>query len=587
MLISVIIPNYNYAQYLEQCLQSLLESDVDKDKMEIIVVDDASTDNSVKVIEKIMLNSKFPFHLIKNETNLGLILSRNRGIAYAQGNFLFFLDSDNYINTECIKIHTNTLQQNPDATACYAPIQNFMNSTGEYCGLRSNQAFDYQKLLEGPYIDAMAMFRKNELNEVGKYDNKMPYYGWEDYELWLRLGKLNKKVIFVEGEPLSFYRVHELNKSQNYKDDQYNHLVYYLKQKYPIKLMLYQSDTLDSLIQKGYFAQLYFKIINSEYDEKQSVIKEITSGIKEISFKFDKSLFIKQLRFDPLNDYVCIRINTIQFINQGKPLDIEFKLSSNALFSENREYLFDTTDPQVFIDFPLEKSVELDEFIIDLEYLQKGYGITEQLLKHKNNEIETIKNKTLILNNLLQTADYKRDCLEQKLSENNITIQKQAEKIDLQSGLLNTLKTSNYEILKQYNNLEMQIGRLDSKLVNIKKSFSFKLFSLLNILLLVFNPLKFIGLIKRRLKSNRNSILIRQSDFFNTDYYLKNNPDVKQTEKSAIRHYLLYGGFEGRKPSEKFDSASYLAENPDIKENGINPLVHYLKYGSKEGRSMH
>jgi hypothetical protein len=109
----------------------------------------------------------------------------------------------------------------------------------------------------------------------------------------------------------------------------------------------------------------------------------------------------------------------------------------------------------------------------------------------------------------------------------------------------------------------------------------------LNILLLVFNPLKFIGLIKRRLKLNRNFLLIRQSDFFNTDYYLKNNPDVKQTEKSAIRHYLLYGGFEGRKPSEKFDSASYLAENPDIKENGINPLVHYLKYGSKEGRLMH
>ena len=334
-------------------------------------------------------------------------------------------------------------------------------------------------------------------------------------------------------------------------------------------------------------AQLYFRNESTEFNENQSLIQEIRGNSNIISFKFDKHSFIKQFRFDPLNDYVSIHINTIQLFNQGKLIEIELKLSSNALFSENREYLFDTTDPQVFIDFPLEKSVELDEFIIDLEYLQKGYGITEQLLKHKNNEIEILKNKSLILNNLLQTADYKGDCLEQKLYENNITLQKQAEKIDLQSGLLNTLKKSNDEILKQYNNLEMQIGRLNSELLNIKKSFSYKFFSLLNILLLVFNPLKFIGLIKRRLKSNRNFLLIRQSDFFNSDYYLKNNPDVKQTEKSAIRHYLIYGGFEGRKPSEKFDSASYLIENPDIKENGMNPLLHYIKYGEKEGRMPH
>jgi lipopolysaccharide biosynthesis protein/predicted O-methyltransferase YrrM len=79
-------------------------------------------------------------------------------------------------------------------------------------------------------------------------------------------------------------------------------------------------------------------------------------------------------------------------------------------------------------------------------------------------------------------------------------------------------------------------------------------------------------------------IIIRQSTLFDKKYYLQKNPDVKLSGISAVKHYLLYGGFEGRNPSEKFDSASYLAENPDIKENGINPLVHYLKFGIKEGR---
>ena len=78
--------------------------------------------------------------------------------------------------------------------------------------------------------------------------------------------------------------------------------------------------------------------------------------------------------------------------------------------------------------------------------------------------------------------------------------------------------------------------------------------------------------------------LIRNSSLFDEKYYLKNNPDVKASGISPKKHYLLFGGFEGRKPSEQFDSAFYLEKYPDVKENGINPLVHYLKYGCGEGR---
>lgn len=102
MLVSVIIPNYNYSKYILQCIQSVLNSDVNQDEIEIIVVDDSSSDDSVKVIEEIMKFSNFQIKLIKNEINLGLTLSRNRGISYAQGEFLFFLDSDNFIRKDCI-----------------------------------------------------------------------------------------------------------------------------------------------------------------------------------------------------------------------------------------------------------------------------------------------------------------------------------------------------------------------------------------------------------------------------------------------------------------------------------------------------
>ena len=248
MQVSVIIPNFNYGQYIEQAITSVLNSNMDRNEMEIIVVDDASTDNSVSVIEKLMYNTKAPLRLIRNEINLGLSLSRNRGIAHSQGKFLFFLDSDNYINENCIKTHLETLLTAPDAIACYSPIQDFLDKSGEYQNLRSDQPFDYSHLLRGPYIDAMAMFRKNSLIEIGMYNHKMPPYGWEDYELWLRLGKFRKKVVFIPSAPLSYYRIHTSNMSMNFNPDQYNHIIYYLKQYYPIERYFEKSDTLEGLL---------------------------------------------------------------------------------------------------------------------------------------------------------------------------------------------------------------------------------------------------------------------------------------------------------------------------------------------------
>ena len=84
-----------------------------------------------------------------------------------------------------------------------------------------------------------------------------------------------------------------------------------------------------------------------------------------------------------------------------------------------------------------------------------------------------------------------------------------------------------------------------------------------------------------------NLIKIKLSNFYNKNFYLQNNPDVKTSGMSAIRHFLLFGGFEGRKPSEKFDSASYLSEYPDIKENVMNPLNPIFKVWKMECRATH
>lgn len=97
--------------------------------------------------------------------------------------------------------------------------------------------------------------------------------------------------------------------------------------------------------------------------------------------------------------------------------------------------------------------------------------------------------------------------------------------------------------------------------------------------------------LKRKLKNSYFFLLpsirlIKNSELFDKDYYLENYPDVKLSKTNPAWHYLVFGGYEGRNPSQSFDSKSYLELNPDVKATGMNPLFHFIKYGKTEGRNL-
>lgn len=87
-----------------------------------------------------------------------------------------------------------------------------------------------------------------------------------------------------------------------------------------------------------------------------------------------------------------------------------------------------------------------------------------------------------------------------------------------------------------------------------------------------------------KFKLFRDISAIRKSGLFNEKYYLENNSDVRNSGMSAVRHYLLFGGFEGRNPSREFDTSFYLSAYEDVNASGINPLIHFLAFGESEGR---
>lgn len=104
-LISIIIPVYNVEEYIEKCLGSVLNQTYRN--LEIILVNDGSTDNSMDLVEGIITDDS-RVHTI-NQPNAGLSAARNAGLKHANGEFIFYLDSDDFIKLDCIEKLYNLL----------------------------------------------------------------------------------------------------------------------------------------------------------------------------------------------------------------------------------------------------------------------------------------------------------------------------------------------------------------------------------------------------------------------------------------------------------------------------------------------
>lgn len=100
-LVSIIIPVYKVEAYIEECIESVINQSYPH--IEIILVDDAGNDNSIELAEKKLNVTNCQWSILKHETNKGPSAARNTGIAAAKGEYLYFLDADDYIDRFCIE----------------------------------------------------------------------------------------------------------------------------------------------------------------------------------------------------------------------------------------------------------------------------------------------------------------------------------------------------------------------------------------------------------------------------------------------------------------------------------------------------
>ena len=106
--VSIIIPIYNVEKYVAECLNSVISQTYDHSKIECIIVNDCTTDDSMDIIDRIIKkyqsdNGKMSFNVINHERNMGISVSRNDGIDTAKGEYVFFIDSDDYLYPDCLK----------------------------------------------------------------------------------------------------------------------------------------------------------------------------------------------------------------------------------------------------------------------------------------------------------------------------------------------------------------------------------------------------------------------------------------------------------------------------------------------------
>jgi glycosyltransferase involved in cell wall biosynthesis len=171
---------------------------------ELVIVDDASTDGSVAVIEAELASHPWlPALLVARGRNRGLAAARNLAARHARGDYVFVLDADNFVYPHALARLTDALDRDPGASFAYGILEVF-SSRGP-TDLKSWLDWDPERLRYGNFVDAMAMIRRSALEEAGGYSSDARLYGWEDFALWCALADRGQRGVLVP-EIIAAYR---------------------------------------------------------------------------------------------------------------------------------------------------------------------------------------------------------------------------------------------------------------------------------------------------------------------------------------------------------------------------------------------
>jgi hypothetical protein len=201
--LTVVVPLYNHKTEVLAALESLERSS--RDDWEVVVVDDASTDGGdAAVLAWLEEHEHRACRLLRHDLNRGLAEARNCGAQEARTGRLLMLDADNELRRTAMSRLMEALDADPEASFAYGIMERFSADGPQ--GLLSSFGWDPMRLRRGNYIDACALIRRQALLDLNGYTCDDRLYGWEDYDLWVRMAEVGRHAVFVP-EILARYRL--------------------------------------------------------------------------------------------------------------------------------------------------------------------------------------------------------------------------------------------------------------------------------------------------------------------------------------------------------------------------------------------
>lgn len=205
-LVSIITPLFNAENYIQACINTVISQTYQH--WEMIIVDDCSTDNSIKIVENINDNR---IRLVKLQTNMGAGFARNTAIKIAKGNYIAFLDADDIWHIEKLTIQINFMEE-----------QNILFSFSSYGFINENgiklpkiqlalPSVNYNTMLNNNYIGCLTAIYN--CSKLGKH--YMPKFRKrQDWAFWLMLLKKTDTAMSIT-QPLAYYRIGNDSLSKN------------------------------------------------------------------------------------------------------------------------------------------------------------------------------------------------------------------------------------------------------------------------------------------------------------------------------------------------------------------------------------
>jgi len=209
--ISVVVGTHNHARFLPECLSSV--KDQTYDNYELIVVDNGSTDDTKEVVKKLAWD-KLRYHY-QNDTG-SVAGSRNTGIRLAKGEYVAFLDSDDFWYRQKLEKTVEILKNDLEIDI----LSHHMWLKGKKrillkVGPLKKDMFK-SLLILNRLLGSATVVKKDVLTKISGFDEKKDFVHVEDYETWLRIARAGGKFAFIN-EALGEYRVHESNLSHDFR----------------------------------------------------------------------------------------------------------------------------------------------------------------------------------------------------------------------------------------------------------------------------------------------------------------------------------------------------------------------------------